>query len=200
MKIVLIYTARSGSTSILKYFSKLRPDYECFNEPWFPWMVSNVYNDNVLDYSELISKSKVFLKTTPVNCPVSFETLIKDFDKVIFLLRRDKKEQTESNILLHKESTFLDSTKKKYNTHQITQYEIDAVAKRYDDLNTLIETTAVEHSVPLYYYEDLYYGSFSSLFEELGLHYNEQYYNEFLNISNRYRTGTVEVKTDNTLI
>ena len=200
MKIALIYTARSGSTSILKYFSKLKPDYECFNEPWFPWMVSNVYNGNVLNYDDLISKSKIFLKTTPINCPVSFETLIKDFDKVIFLLRRDKKEQIESSILLHKESSFLDSTKRKYNIHEITQYEIDVITKKYDDLNTLIETTAAKHSLPIYYYEDLYYGSFSSLFEELGLHYDEQYYKEFLDISNRYRDGTTEVKTSNTII
>jgi hypothetical protein len=200
MKIILVYTPRSGSTSILKYFNKLKPDYECFNEPWFSWMVSNVYDGNVLDYNEVLNKDKVFIKTSPVNCPVSFETLIKDFDKVIFLLRKNKKEQTESGILVHNESTFLDRTKRKYDTYKITQHEMDVISKRYENHNTLIEATAIKYDLPLYYYEDLYYGSFDKLFKELDLHYNEQHYNEFLNVSNRYRIGTTEVKINNTII
>ena len=200
MKIILVYTPRSGSTSILKYFSKLKSDYECFNEPWFSWMISNVYNGNTLNYNDVLRKDKVFIKTSPATCPVSLETLIKDFDKVIFLLRKDKKEQVESSILVHNESSFLNKTKRKYNLYQITQHERDEMSKRYDGHNTLIETTAAKHNLPLYYYEDLYYGSFNRLFEELDLHYNEQYYNEFLNISNRYRNGTTEIKTDNTII
>jgi hypothetical protein len=32
MKILLFYTPRTGSTSILNYFEKLNPNYECFNE------------------------------------------------------------------------------------------------------------------------------------------------------------------------
>ena len=200
MKIILIYTARSGSTSILKYFSKLKPEFECFNEPWFPWMITNVYNGERIEYDELIKKNNIFVKTTPVNCPVSFETLIKDFDKVLFLLRKNKKEQVESNILLQKESSFLDTSKRKYKTFNITEHEMEIVSEKYDNLNTLIETASSQHSLPLFYYEDLYYGSFDKLFSELELPYDEKYYQEFLNISNRYRTETVEVKKDYTII
>ena len=42
MKILLLYTPRCGSTSILKYFEKIKTEYECFNEPWFEWMVENI--------------------------------------------------------------------------------------------------------------------------------------------------------------
>ena len=59
---------------------------------------------------------------------------------------------------------------------------------------------AQDKSWPIFYYEDLYYGDFKPLFDELELEYNQEYYEEYLNISNRYRIGDIEIKDKNSLI
>jgi hypothetical protein len=169
MKILLFYTPRTGSTSILNYFEKLNPNYECFNEPWFEWMIENLHK-NKIEYSELISKKNIFIKSTYKTIPISLDTLVNDFDKIIILLRKNQKEQVESSILAHKEYSFLNSSPRLYSTYNITDYE------------------------------DLYYNDFTPLFNELNIEHNEEYFNEYLNTSKKYRIGDIVTKKTNSLI
>ena len=199
MKIILIYTPRCGSTSILKYFEKLKPEYKCYNEPWFDWMVDNVHKSKI-DYSNIASQEDVFVKSALKTLSVPIETIVNDFDKVIFLLRKNKKEQVESSILAHNESSFTNYKKRKYNISSITNEELELIGDRYDYLNNTLTQWSIDFSKPLFYYEDLYYGSFDALFNELDLEYNEEVFNQFLNTSNRYRDGEILSKDKKTLI
>jgi len=199
MKIALIYTARSGSTSIFKYFEKLKPNYICYNEPWFDWSKENRYNEN-MDYNELIKNNNLFIKSTLSTLPCSLDTIISDFDKVIFLLRKDFKSQLESAILVNKERTYLNHTQRKYNIYSISQSEIEQYTLLIDANTHKIINTSNTHNIPLFYYEDLYYGDFQPLFDELELQHNQEYYEEYLNISKKYRVGDIVSKTTKSLL
>ena len=87
MKILLLYTPRCGSTSILKYFEKIKTEYECFNEPWFEWMVKNVHK-NKSEYLDLITKKNIFVKSAYKTLPVSLDVLLNDFDKIDIVLKK----------------------------------------------------------------------------------------------------------------
>jgi hypothetical protein len=199
MKIALIYTPRSGSTSILKYFQKVKPDYVCYNEPWFEWMQKNLYNKGIT-YENVISMENVFIKSAFKTLPVSLEQIIKDFDKVVFLLRRNKKEQVESAVLLGRQNDFLNYSKRKYWVDSINDEERSIFEDRYDFLNNTLTKCALENNKKIFYYEDLYYGNFDDFFTEIGLPFNEFAFNEHLNIKNRYREDEIVSKDKKTII
>jgi hypothetical protein len=199
MKVILIYTPRSGSTSILEYFAKSKPDYKCYNEPWFDWMIENIYK-NEIKYSELIKKENIFVKSALKTLPVSLYTLLTDFDKVIILLRKNKKEQVESCIMTNQEEAFLNNTPRKYNVYNITEEELKNANDRYDFLNSTLYEFGMTNNIPIFYYEDLYYGDFKPLFDELKIEYNTEYYNQYLNISKKYRIGDAKIKNTKSII
>ena len=199
MKILLLYTPRAGSTSILKYFEKIKTEYECFNEPWFDWMIENVHK-NKNEYSDLITKENIFVKSAYKTLPVSLDTLLTDFDKIVILLRKNQKEQVESSILVHKEATFLNSIPRNYNVYNIMDDEFQKTYDRYSFLNETLFNFGTLNNLPIFYYEDLYYGDFNPLFNELEIEYNELYYKEFLDTTNKYRIGDIISKKTNTLI
>jgi len=199
MKIALIYTARSGSTSIFKYFQKLKPNYVCFNEPWFDWSKETRYNDLDTNYDELIKNENLFIKSTLSTLPHSLDKIIKDFDKVIFLLRKDFKSQLESVILVNKERTYLNHTKRNYNVYSITEKDIEYYTESLNKNTNQIIEASNKNNIPIFYHEDLYYGTFQPLFDELELDYNKEYFEEYLDISNKYRLGDIETKTKKSL-
>ena len=199
MKILLLYTPRSGSTSILKYFEKIKTEYECFNEPWFEWMVENIHK-NKNEYADLITKNNIFVKSAYKTLPVSLDTLLTDFDKIVILLRKNQKEQVESSILVHKEATFLNSIPRNYNVYNIMDDEFQKTYDRYSFLNETLFNFGTLNNLPIFYYEDLYYGDFNPLFNELEIEYNELYYKEFLDTTNKYRIGDIIAKKTNSLI
>ena len=199
MKILLLYTPRSGSTAILKYFEKIKTEYKCFNEPWFEWMVENVHK-NKNEYVDLITKQNIFVKSAYKTLPVSLDTLLTDFNKIVILLRKNQKEQVESSILVHKEESFLNNTPRNYNLYNITDDEFQTTYDRYSFLNETLFNFGTLNNLPIFYYEDLYYGDFQPLFDELELEYNNLYYKEFLDTTNKYRIGDIISKKTNTLI
>ena len=200
MKIILIYTPRSGSTSILKYFSKLNPNYSCYNEPWFDWMQENLYKQTI-NYKQVIELPNVFIKSTLKTLPVSLEQITKDFDKVIFLLRKNKQEQIESAELVTKESNYLNYSKRKYWIYSIDEDSLIKLSKRYDILNNTIINASRDFNKTLYYYEDLYYGDFTPLFNELEIPYDTNVFNEFLHIEKKYRLeDEMKTKKNKTLL
>jgi hypothetical protein len=197
---MLIYTPRSGSTSILKYFSKLKPNYSCYNEPWFSWMQENLYKE-VIDYQQVVSKENVFVKSTLKLLPVPIEQIMDDFDKVIFLLRKNKKDQIESAALVTKENGYLNYNKRKYWVESIDPLEYKQINERYEFLNETIIKASQDFNKPIYFYEDLYHGDFTQLFNDLELWYDEDAFNEFLDIKNKYRmVDNLETKKHKTLI
>ena len=200
MKIALIYTPRSGSTSILKYFQKVKPEYTCYNEPWFDWMQKNLYNEDI-SYEKVISMENIFIKSAYKTLPVSLNQINNDFDKIIFLLRKNKKEQVESAALLSRQNDFLNYSKRKYWVESIEEEQKQIIEDRYDFLNETLTNFALSNDKKIFYYEDLYYGSFNDFFNEIELPFNQEAFDLFLNKKHRYREDVeIETKKNKTLL
>lgn len=200
MKILLLYTPRSGSTSILSYFKRLKPEYECYNEPWFWWMISTEYGGVRNEYGDLIAKPNLFVKSAYKTFPVRIKRAVEDFDKVILLTRRNQKEQIESAVLAAMNTNYGDRTRRKYKTYTIPQQIYADTRDRYRYMNRRFKEIGEKYNLPIFYYEDLFYGDFNRLFEELGIEYHPIHFAEILDNSNRYRVGIEEIKKTKTLI
>lgn len=199
----MLYYPRSGSTSILRYFEKLKPEYTIINQPWSP-LVSQLESRLKISYSEIISHKDVLVKSTIplfLSKDIPPETIQNDFDKIFILIRRNKEEQMESYITATKNKSFLDHTPTNY---WIGEYNEDTVTKKIKSEIEASEEIANfiknKLNVPLFYYEDLYYNNFDELFGYLGIEKNDVYFNEFLNISKKYKIKSLEQKNNKTLL
>jgi hypothetical protein len=201
MKILLLYNARSGTNSIGEYFMKQNPHFTYINQPW------SFYNDaeegiTPKSYSESIKSENLFIKNEISNLKhkgINKETLIKDFDKIILLARKNKREQAVSAYVAQYSLSFTDNSKKNYyvdglNEEWITQrmewfsqYEIEMMEY-------------IPFGAKMFFYEDLFYDNqWNELFEFLNLEYNEEHFKSILDSKHRYKVGEVYSKKSKTL-
>ena len=197
----MLYTPRCGSTSILRYFKKIKPEFEIINQPWSS-AVSKLENRKHLKYSDIIKKNNIFVKSTIsvlFELKFSITNIKNNFDKIIILDRKDNKEQLKSYSHAEKHQSFLESSK------YLLDNNIDSnLYEMCDDMlikeKNKIEFLKKELNAELFYYEDLYYGNFDKLFSSLEIDYVEEYYKMFLDIKNRYRLNDSDIKTKKTLL
>lgn len=199
MKILLLYSPRCGTNSIGDYFIKQNSDYIYYNQPF------SEYSEGYLkkaSYSECISHTKVFIKseiTNFIRLKISKDKLVQDFDKILTISRKNKKEQSISFILASKNINFLNKSKRKYFLENITQESIDSVEKYLKKCDEFLEEFN-DITLSHFLYEDLFYGDFSELFNVLELKYIQQDFNEMLDIKNKYMSGTLSTKKIKTLL
>jgi LPS sulfotransferase NodH len=179
---------------------KQNQNWEYYNQPWSSYFVEGGIIP--INYDKCIKKENVLIKSTPSNLlalKVTMDKVISDFHKVILISRRNKREQAISSIIASDSNSYLDTTQKKYFIDGIVSENIDKVISMLEDNDAeLMEFHKL--GAPLFYYEDLYYGSFTDLFKELGLEYIEEDYNEILNTNKRYKAGELVSKKNKTLI
>ena len=103
MKVIVVASPRSGSTSIFEYANKLKERNntitydEPFNKSYY------CVGESFL-YKNVIKNKNIFVKTISDQIPPEFtdnvdlfyETLKKDFDRIVFLERKDLEKQIES--------------------------------------------------------------------------------------------------------
>jgi hypothetical protein len=162
-------------------------------------MHENLYKEKI-SYEQIVSLDNVFIKSAFKTLPVPLEKIIQDFDKVIFLLRRNKTEQVESAILLTRENDFLNYSKKKYWIDSIDDVDRQTFGDRYDFLNETLTKCAIDNNKKIFYYEDLYYGSFNEFFAEMELPFNQEAFDEYLDITHRYKENVVSNKKIKSII
>lgn len=198
MKILVLYTARSGTNHICDYFLRQNPNYKYFNQPF-----TSYHEDGIVrvSYKECIKHDNVLIKSAISNFEklnISKEQVLLEFDKVLLISRRNKKEQAISYIIAGNAKNFLNKSKRSYYVEGIDD----------DTLSTIEEFKVKQHSKLLnymdnsfrfFYYEDLYYGDFSALFEYLDIKFVQQDFDDILNIKNKYRHNDLLSKTVKTL-
>lgn len=200
MKILMLYTPRSGSTSILRYFEKVRPEFEIINQPWSR-AVAQLENRKQINYFDILKENNIFVKSTInflFDLNFSIENLKKDFNKIIILDRKNSTEQLQSYAHAEKHRSFLDSSKYLFDDNinsDLYEYCNDTITNGKEK----IEFLKKELNAELFYYEDLYYDNFDKLFSYLEIEYIEEYYQMFLNIKNKYRLNKTDVKNKKTL-
>jgi len=199
MKILILYTPRSGTNSIASYFLKQNTNYEYFNQPFSQYEEEGIKYatyEQCLKYDNVLVKSDI---SNFVRLNISVEQLLLDFDKVLLISRKNKKEQSISLIIATTRHNFLDKSKRPYFTGGINDDTIENVIKQFEGWQTILEKYS-NINIPLFYYEDLYYDNFSKLFEFLEIKYLEEDYKNILDIKNKYKTKDLEKKETKTLV
>jgi hypothetical protein len=199
MKILILYTPRSGTNSIASYFLKQNTNYEYFNQPFSQYEEEGIRYatyEQCLKYDNVLVKSDISIF---VRLNISVEQLLLDFDKVLLISRKNKKEQSISFIIATTRHNFLDKSKRPYFTGGINNDTTENIIKQFEGWQIMLEKYS-DINIPLFYYEDLYYDNFSKLFEFLEIKYLEEDYKNILDIKNKYKTKDLEKKEIKTLV
>ena len=188
MKILILYTPRSGTNSIAEYFLKQNPNYKYFNQPFSPYVEPGIKK---VSYNECIKYNNILIKNDITSfklLKINKEKIINDFDKVLLISRKNKIEQSISFMIAKKNKNFLDKTKRKYNFAEVDKEIIEEgeeAFKRFE--NMLYEFKDI--SFRFFYYEDLFYGNFNELFDYLNIKYVKDDFENILNKNNKYNIG-----------
>jgi len=196
----MLYTPRCGSTSILKYFEKINPEYTIISQPWSP-LVAELEAKNKVEYTQIVSSKNVFVKSAIglfFYKQIPYEAVKQDFDKILVLSRRNHKEQTESLAYAAKHNSFLEPTR--YLIDEKLDFFMDEMDKVLLDEKSRIQELEEHLNAKVFYYEDLYYNSFDNLFKYLEIEHVEEYFKMFLDIKNRYRLDSASTKNIKSLI
>lgn len=199
MKILILYIPRSGTNSISEYFMKQNSNYKYFNQPF------TLYKENGIEkisYEECIKYDDVLVKSDINNfkyLEINKEKIINDFHKVVLISRKNKREQAISFIMAQNDNNFLDKTKRRYYLDGISE----EIIKQKEDHYISLENMLYEFADPLFrffYYEDLFYGDFSELFDYLNINYIDEDFKNILNKNNKYNMGYYHSKKDKTIL
>jgi hypothetical protein len=199
MKILILYTPRSGTNSIVEYFLKQNPNYKYFNQPFTLYEEPGIEK---IPYEECIKYENVLVKSDINNfskLKINKQKIINDFDKVLLISRKNKREQAISFIFAKKNKNFLDKTKRQYYLDGIGEDMI----KEWEDVYEYLENMLYNFTDPrfrFFYYEDLFYGDFSELFDYLDINNINEDFNNILDKNNKYNIGYHPSKMKKTLI
>jgi 6-pyruvoyl-tetrahydropterin synthase len=199
MKILILYVPRSGTNSISEYFLIQNPNYQYFNQPFTRYKETGIKKTK---YEECIKYENVLVKSDIYNfslLKISKEKIINDFDKVLLISRKNKREQSISSITAQHNKNFLDKTKRKYHLAGITKEMI----KEQEEEFVSLENVLFELKDPLFrsfYYEDLFYEDFSELFDYLNITHIDEDFKNILDKSNKYNIGYHPSKTNKTIL
>ena len=191
----MLYSPRSGSTSIMKYFGKVRPEFVIINQPWSKWGKTKILSLEELSIHEnLFVKNEISwldpaIKYKHPKLP-TIPNVISFFDKIIILSRKNIDEQALS-LYFAEENDSHDSTDFQiYNTSLLKKDKYELHKDKLLKTNNFI-SEYFENKFTHYYYEDLYFGTFTNLFKELEISFDEECFNQILNISMKYKVGEI---------
>lgn len=198
MKVVLLALPRTGSTSITNYVSETHKETFTIVEPF-----NTLLYKNPIPYSKLVAHSSVFIKTMFADNPPEFQELShknfvrklhRDFDKVICLFRRNKKEHVES----YAQAELTGKWARQYRYSNKASTLFDMLKSRIEEKEKEMVEVADELGLQKYYYEDLYLSgneyNMKELLNNVGIKYDEALYQKHLNVSKKYRIDTATNK------
>ncbi len=191
MKILLVCFPRTGSTSIIDYYKHANPHIKTFSEPFNPNGREGYFTyKHVIQYENVVVKH--IYEQIPPDLGLShfdlYNKFYEDFDKIVFLDRRDIKQQLES--LSHSLTTKMWHTQYVYDEvkHNIfVDRELKHMLFWKEQFHTLVK----QKNAKVFYYEDIYSTKENMLefLKEIDSNYNELYYNKFLHNSKKYRVN-----------
>jgi hypothetical protein len=199
MKILILYTPRSGTNSIAEYFLKQNSNYKYFNQPFTAYKELGIEK---IPYEECIKYDNVLVKSDINNfslLKINKQKVVNDFHKVILIARKNKREQAISFIVAKNNKNYLDKTKRQYYLDGIGEEVIqhyENVFKSFEDMLYEFEDARFR----FFFYEDLFYGDFSELFDYLKISHIDLDFKSILNRSNKYNIGHPPSKKYQTIL
>jgi len=159
MKICILSTGRSGSTSLYRLLGKHLPtNHYCVLEPF-----NTNANNSVNDQKSIIeSKENVLIKTliehtqTDVHIEDMHTWIFDHFDEVILLDRLDKQLQVESFSYQEYRNDLRWHDKKRYRMELVPKDIIETNVKRLERSTNKINELSKKYDKKIYYYEDIF--------------------------------------------
>jgi hypothetical protein len=198
MKIVLLALPRTGSSSILKYITQAHKEIKTYGEPF-----NVLLHKKEVSYSELISCDNIFIKTMFADNAPEFKDLThkdfvkklhKDFDKIVCLFRKNKREHIESYV--QAESTNKWVNQYRYSSKSPALFE--TLKLRIEAKESEMVEVTNELGLQKFYYEDLYLSgsnyNMKEFLSSIGVRYDKILYQNCLDISRKYRIDSVPNK------
>ena len=202
MKILILGTPRSGSTSLVKFIDSHinLPNYKMIIEPFNPASPTyiNEIKDNdrityITKFNNVLIKSLFLIGVNEYptksfnNIFEYFEWGYSYFDKIIILDRKDKLAQSESfavNETVMRERGIGWHVPKIYDIEKIEPSYIKTIIDRYTESGEILKKISNTNNFPIFYYEDIFLehnlDTINTLLEYLGLELNMEKYNEFI--------------------
>lgn len=196
--ILIIAVPRSGSTSLCNSFSK---SFFEISEPLNETLLWRSPLDTK-SFIEQISKKNIVVKTMPNHLPSDWkmgdymnfiDSIIPYFDHVILLDRKNIKEQHDSwfkiMTYLQKDGRWPEWTEEKV-----------ILAERFFYLQKyLIREISIKHNLKIYFYEDIFFDNYNSLFNDLEIDI-DLIDTRYLDPQNRYKENLFKVEFPKDLI
>ena len=197
MKILILGTPRSGSTSLVKFINSHinLSNYQMVIEPFNNTLYFNRNNtiETLLQYENILVKNLFLIDNDeyPKESFIDgFEYLnwcYTYFDKIIILDRKDKIAQSESfavNETSMRESGVGWHTPKIYDVEKIEPSYIKTMIDRYTKSSEILHNIASKQKFPIFYYEDIFLEKsrkyIEQLFNYLDIEINESSYIEYI--------------------
>ena len=197
MKILLLGTPRSGSTSLVKFIdshiklSNYKMVIEPFNNSLYFKGDSNI--ETLLQYENILVKN-LFLLGHEEYPTKSFNNIYEYlkwcysyFDKIIILDRKDKLAQSESfavNETSMRESGIGWHVPKIYDIEKIESSYIKTMIDRYMESGEILKNISDTNNFPIFYYEDIFLNKsrkhIEFLFSYLDMEMDESNYMEWI--------------------
>ena len=218
MKILILGTPRSGSTSLVKFVDshiKLS-NYKMFIEPFNQSLLNKKDDkdrDNILYLTKVdnILVKGLFLLGHEEYPTKSFNDIYEYlkwcysyFDKIIILDRKDKVAQSESftiNETIFRERGINWHTQKIYDLEKIDKSYLNEMIDRYTKSSEILKEISTNNNFPIFYYEDIFLehnmDTIDNLLKYLDMELNIEKYNEF--ILSPYKRVRIE-KSDKKLL
>jgi hypothetical protein len=197
MKILLLGTPRSGSTSLVRLIDSHidLPNYKMVIEPFNKSLYSNEKHtiESLLEYKNILVKNLFLIgndeyaENSFIDVYEYFNWCYSYFDKIIILDRKDKIAQSESfaiNETLMREKGVDWHTPKIYDLDSIDKSYLQTMIDRYTESSEILHTISSKQKFPIFYYEDIFLEKsrkhIEDLFSYLDMKLNESNYEEYI--------------------
>jgi hypothetical protein len=136
-KLLILATPRSGSSALYRAIASNYFEYHSYFEPWNRWNPVEVQGDHIV-------KSLIFHKPLDywINC-------IDEYDKVIYITRKDKEAGYRSFLQAYKTKKYFDSYIPDKNLEENL-----AIKELYNNMSKKLDLIAKDI---IWYYEDLFF-------------------------------------------
>jgi LPS sulfotransferase NodH len=202
MKILILATPRSGSTSLVKFVdSHLKlENYKMFIEPYNDLNYKDYFDEFDCETTEpLLKYENILVKNLLLagydEYPTKTFTSVHDyfkwcgvfFDKILILDRKDKIAQSESFVInetMSRERGISWHTPKIYDLDKLNQSYLKKMIDRYNESSKILNDLSKSQNIPIFYYEDIFLEHnmdvIKNLLEYLGMELLLDKYNEFI--------------------
>lgn len=177
MKILILALARTGSSSLfeaIKYsreipfdFTKFEPEnHSSFHNLSFNKIDNSIGKDFLFDYFQKLENNNDILiksilnqtynvcKALDINLNNYLDSLLKRFDQIILLTRRNKEDICHSHITAYK--TYIWHQAYKFNPNLVSKDELKKQLLTVENLDNIMSELSYKYSLPIIYYEDLF--------------------------------------------